>query len=424
MYDGAKNMTERKMIQDMALRLTPYEQDMLDGKYGEAKQLAMKIMMKIGEPLGAEELVEIVSVQAMAHFGSLHIAGRDYLGKLACMGGKCCVPTTQDPASIPFDTWEEMGYDKEYAENQMKLCKSIMALGEYHAWSCTPYVQGSVPRVGQNVAWAESSAVSYANSVLGARTNRTPAGLAICAALTGRIPKFGLYLDENRRAQIKFVVDAGELSDLDYNTIGIIIGKRAKTYVPAIYGIPVNCTNDNLKYLGACAAASGSVGLWHAVGVTPEALHGDPFEGREPIETITITREMLTETEKSLCTKDPGEPDLYVTGCPHSSVHEITKIASLMEGRKVKEGKDMWIFTTAEAANMLRRSGVVQKLEAAGVRMMVQTCLVISPLVHKEKYKTLITDSGKDASYLPSEHHIELIYASMENCIEAVTEKA
>ena len=407
----------------MAMRLTPYEQEMLDGKHGEAKQFAMRTMMKIGEPLGAEEFVEVVSVQAMAHFGSLHIAGRDYMRKLACMGGKCCVPCTQDPASIPWDTWEEMGYDAEYAANQMDLCRSVMQLGEYHAWSCTPYVQGNVPRVGQNVAWAESSAVSYANSVLGARTNRTPAGLAVCAALTGRIPKFGLYFDENRKAQAKVVVDAGPLSDLDYNTIGIIIGKRVGNYIPAIYGIPATATNENLKYLGACAASSGSVALWHAVGVTPEALHGDPFEGREPVMEFTITREMLTETEKSLCTKHPGEVDLYVTGCPHSSVAEIVKLHELMQGRRVRKGKDMWIFTTAEACNMMRRSGVVGDLEAAGVRMMVQTCLVISPLVGNGKYKTLITDSGKNASYLPSEHGIELIYASMEDCIAAVTEK-
>lgn len=405
----------------MALRLTTYEQEMLDGVHGEAKQLAMKIMCKAGEPLGAEEFVEIVSVQAMAHFGSLHIAGRDYLHRLACMGGQCCVPTTQDPASIPYDTWEEMGYDREYAENQMKLCESVMELGEYHAWSCTPYVQGNVPRVGQNVAWAESSAVSYANSVLGARTNRTPAGLAVCAALTGRIPKFGLYFDENRKAQVKVTVDAGELSDLDYNTIGIIIGKRVGNYIPAIYGIPQSATNDNLKYLGACAASSGSVALWHAVGVTPEALHGDPFEAKKPIMEFTITREMLTETEKSMCTKNPGDVDLYVTGCPHSSTEEVTKLAHLMEGRRVRDGKDMWIFTTAETNNMLMRSGIIQKLKAAGVRMMVQTCLVISPLVGNGKYRTLITDSGKNASYLPSEHGIELIYASMEECIKAVT---
>lgn len=407
----------------MALKLTPYEQQMLDGKHGEAKQLAMKIMIKVGEPLGAKEFVEVVSVQAMAHFGSLHIAGRDYLHNLACMGGECCVPCTQDPASIPFDTWEEMGYDKEYAENQLKLCESVMQLGEYHAWSCTPYVQGSVPRLGQNVAWAESSAVSYANSVLGVRTNRTPAGLAVCAALTGRIPKFGLYFDENRKAQVKVTVDAGELSDLDYNTIGIIIGKRVGNYVPAIYGIPAKATNENLKYLGACAASSGSVAMWHAVGVTPEALYSDPFSDHDPIMEFKITRDMLTETESSMCTSHPGEIDLYVTGCPHSSVAEIVKLFKLMKGRRVKPGKDMWIFTTAEACNMLRRSGIVPELEKAGVRMMVQTCLVISPLVGNGKYKTLITDSGKNASYLPSEHGIELVYASMEDCVKAVTEE-
>lgn len=404
----------------MSLKLTTYEESILQGKEGEAKQLAMEIMTKIANSLGAEELVEIVSVQAMAHFGSLHIAGRDWLEKLACMGGKCCVPTTQDPASIPFETWEEMGFDPEYAENQMRLRDAVVKLGEYPAWSCTPYNQGSVPRFEQNVAWAESSAVSYANSVLGARTNRTPAGLAVCAALTGRAPRFGLYLPENRRAQIKVVVEAGILSDLDYNTIGIILGKRVGSRIPALYGIPKCVTNDNLKYLGASAASSGSVAMYHVAGVTPEAIDCDPFHGRKPEEEFVITRQMLDETSASLTTKAPGEIDLIVTGCPHSSAAEVLQIGKLMEGRHIRAGKDFWIFTTYETDSLMRRMGVVQKLEAAGVRMMVSTCLVISPLVGN--YKTLMTDSGKFASYLPSEHNVELVYASMEDCVRAVTE--
>lgn len=403
----------------MRLRLKPYEEEILQGKEGEAKQLAMQIMTKIADSLGAEELVEVVSVQAMAHFGSLHIAGRDWLEKLACMGGKCCVPTTQDPASIPFETWEEMGYDPEYAENQMRLRDAIIKLEEFPAWSCTPYNQGSVPRYGQNVAWAESSAVSYANSVLGARTNRTPAGLAVCAALTGRAPRFGLYLPENRRAQIKVVIEAEHLSDLDYNTIGIILGKQVGSKIPAIYGIPESVTNDNLKYLGASAASSGSVALYHVIGVTPEAIDRDPFDGRKPEGEIIITRQMLDDTAASLSTKTPGEIDLIVTGCPHSSASEVLHISKLMEGKQLRPGKDFWIFTTYETDSLLRRMGVVQKLEAAGVRMMVSTCLVISPLVGN--YKTLMTDSGKFASYLPSEHSVELVYASMEDCVRAVT---
>ena len=404
----------------MKLKLTLYEEETLRGKQGKARQLAMEIMTKIADSLGAEELVEVVSVQAMAHFGSLHIAGRDWLEKLACMGGKCCVPTTQDPASIPFETWEEMGYDQEYAENQLRLRDAIIKLGEFPAWSCTPYNQGSVPRFGQNVAWAESSAVSYANSVLGARTNRTPAGLAICAALTGRAPKIGLYLEENRKAQIKVIIEAGELSDLDYNTIGIILGKTMGNRIPALYGIPQSVSNDNLKYMGASAASSGSIALYHINGVTPEAILQDPFQGNKPEDEFVITRQMLDETADSMTTKPAGEPELVVTGCPHSSASEVFKIGKLMEGKKIKTGKGFWIFTTYETDGLLRRMGVVQKLQEAGVRMMVSTCLVISPLVGN--YKTLMTDSGKFASYLPSEHNVELIYTSIEECVKAVTE--
>ena len=404
----------------MDIKLTSYEKEILLGKHGEARQLAMEIIVKTARALGAGELVEVVSVQAMAHFGSLHIAGRDWLEKLACMGGKCSVPTTQDPASIPFETWEEMGYDREYAENQLRLRDAIIKLGELPTWSCTPYNQGSVPRFGQNVAWAESSAVSYANSVLGARTNRTPAGFAICAALTGRAPKFGLYLPENRMAQIKVTIEAGYLNDLDFNTIGIILGKSMGNKIPALYGIEQSVSNDNLKYLGASAASSGSIALYHIDGITPEAIMHDPFHGKKSEGEFLITRKMLDETAASMTTKFPDEPDLVVTGCPHSSPSELLKISELIEGKKVKPGKGFWIFTTYETEGLLRRMGILQKLEEAGVRMMVSTCLVISPLVGS--YKTLMTDSGKFASYLPSEHNVELIYASIEDCIKAVAE--
>lgn len=393
---------------------------MLQGRMGEARQLAMEIIVNAAHALDADRLIEVVSVQAMAHFGSLHEAGRDWLEKLAALGGRCCVFTTQDPASIPFEKWEAMGYGKEYAGNQIRLRDAILKLGQVPAWSCTPYNQGSLPRFGQNVAWAESSAVSYANSVLGARTNRTPAGFAICAALTGRAPYYGLYLPQNRKAQLKVYVDAGQLNDLDYNTLGVALGKLAGNKIPALYGIPANATNDNLKYLGASAAASGSVALYHAAGVTPEALERDPFDRSKPEQEIVITRAHLEETAHALSTPEAKEPELVVTGCPHSSAAEIMEIGRLMEGRRVKEAKAFWIFTTAEAEALMRRSGVVPALERAGVTMMPQTCLVISPLVGG--YKTLMTDSGKFACYLPSEHNVELVYGSIADCVLAVTE--
>lgn len=402
------------------MQLTDIEKKILAGEEGEAKQIAMEILTNIGEAMEADSFVEVSSVQAMAHFGSLHIAGRDWLEKLACMGGKCCVPTTQDPASIPFKHWQEMCYDSEYAENQYRLEAAIMKLGEMPKWSCTPYYQGSVPRAGQNIAWAESSAVSFANSVLGARTNRTPAGLAVCAALTGKMPRYGLYLPENRKATIKINVEAAGLTSLDYNTIGIITGKIAGAKIPAIYGLPQSTTNDQLKYLGASAASSGQVALYHADGITPEALFTDVFDGKAPEEEFVITRKDLDDEAERMSAPGEWQPQLAVVGCPHYSSEEVIRLAEMLGDRKVSEGKAFWVFTTAETESLAERMGIKQKLEDAGVRIMAQTCLVISPLVGG--YKKLITDSGKFASYLPSEHNIDIRYAETEKCVEAVTE--
>ena len=402
------------------MQLTDIEKKILAGEEGEAKQIAMEILTNIGEAMEADSFLEVSSVQAMAHFGSLHIAGRDWLEKLACMGGKCCVPTTQDPASIPFKHWQEMGYDSEYAENQYRLEAAIMKLGEMPKWSCTPYYQGSVPRAGQNIAWAESSAVSFANSVLGARTNRTPAGLAVCAALTGQMPRYGLYLPENRKATIKINVEAAGLTSLDYNTIGIITGKIAGAKIPAIYGLPQSTTNDQLKYLGASAASSGQVALYHADGITPEALFTDVFDGKAPEEEFVITRKDLDDEAERMSAPGEWQPQLAVVGCPHYSSEEVIRLAEILGDRKVSEGKAFWVFTTAETESLAERMGIKQKLEDAGVRIMAQTCLVISPLVGG--YKKLITDSGKFASYLPSEHNIDIRYAETGKCVEAVTE--
>ena len=402
------------------MQLTDIEKKILAGEEGEAKQIAMEILTNIGEAMEADSFLEVSSVQAMAHFGSLHIAGRDWLEKLACMGGKCCVPTTQDPASIPFKHWQEMGYDSEYAENQYRLEAAIMKLGEMPKWSCTPYYQGSVPRAGQNIAWAESSAVSFANSVLGARTNRTPAGLAVCAALTGKMPRYGLYLPKNRKATIKINVEAAGLTSLDYNTIGIITGKIAGAKIPAIYGLPQSTTNDQLKYLGASAASSGQVALYHADGITPEALFTDVFDGKAPEKEFVITRKDLDDEAERMSAPGEWQPQLAVVGCPHYSSEEVIRLAEMLGDRKVSEGKAFWVFTTAETESLAERMGIKQKLEDAGVRIMAQTCLVISPLVGG--YKKLITDSGKFASYLPSEHNIDIRYAETEKCVEAVTE--
>ena len=402
----------------MAVRLSCEEEALLKGQKGEAARLAMEILMDMAESFGAKSFVKVSSVQAMAHYGSLHEAGLDWLQKLASLGGKCCVPTTQDPASIPFDCWEKEGFNPAYADKQIKMAEAVKELGEILTWSCTPFNVGVVPRFGENIAWAESSAVSYANSVIGAKTNRTPAGLAICAALTGRIPKERMYLDENRIATVKINIQAQNISMLDYNTIGIMLGRFAGTKVCAFSGFTNDCTSDNLKYLGAAAASSGSVALYHILGVTPEATGKDPFNGQKPEQEVTWAYSDIKETERMLTTSSPGEPDMAVVGCPHYSIWELKTLADLARNKKVKSNKEFWVYTPFETHSLAKRMGVAQALEEAGIKVLASSCLVISPF--PREYKTLITDSGKFASYLPSEHGVELVYASIQDCVKVI----
>lgn len=215
-------------------------------------------------------------------------------------------------------------------------------------------------------------------------------------------------------------MEAADLTSLDYNTIGIITGKIAGAKIPAIYGLPQSTTNDQLKYLGASAASSGQVALYHADGITPEALFTDVFDGKAPEEEFVITRKDLDDEAERMSAPGEWQPQLAVVGCPHYSSEEVIRLAEILGDRKVSEGKAFWVFTTAETESLAERMGIKQKLEDAGVRIMAQTCLVISPLVGG--YKKLITDSGKFASYLPSEHNIDIRYAETEKCVEAVTE--
>jgi len=400
------------------MNLTGLERDMLDGGQGEACKFAMTVLVRLGEVYRAERMVAVASAQIMAHYGSLHNAGLDLTEKFVTLGGKFRIPTTEDPASVSFRHWQELGVDPEYHAKQKRLEAAILTLGAQPTWTCTPYNVGNLPRMGQNVSWAESSAVSYANSVIGARTNRTPAGLNYCAALTGRMPEMGLYLTGNRRGQVLVEIKTGPLSDLDYNTLGYLIGKTVGNKIPVLEGLPDTTTADNLKYLGAAAASSGVVALYHVLDVTPEATGCSPFQGQSPEEVIVIDRDRLVRAEQELNTVT-GEPDAVALGCPHYSLPKLQQLAALVDGRKVKPGKHLWIYTSQHAYNLAEVMGCAKTIEQAGALILAGNCLVISPM-GKHRFRSMMTDSAKFAYYLPSEHQVEISCAGMADCVRAV----
>jgi predicted aconitase len=404
--------------------LTDEEKAYLEGSHGEANRLAMELLVSLGESFGAERLIPIASAHILGHYGSLHQAGIDFLEKLAEGGGQCRVPTTVDPSSVDFERWKQFKIPEEYVEKQKRLQIAVEKLGVIPSWSCTPYLSINVPRYGQNIAWAESSAIVYANSVIGARTNRTPFGLDICAAITGKIPEFGLYIDENRRGSLLFDVKIEDFSDLDYHTLGAIIGSRSGADIPVIKGIPANSTNDQLKCFGAGAASAGSVALYHALGITPEAQSKDPFGGKEPKEVFAIGRKDLGEMEDQISTADPNaKVEMVTLGCPLLSIEELKAIFRKMQKRRVRKDMYCWIYLTRETYDIGKALGLIDPLERAGIWFSTQTCATISP-VRVWGFSHVMTNSAKCALVVPSEHDVKITYRDTDGCIVTATEPA
>src|SRR5271157_3066574 len=251
--------------------LTKEEEQMLSGERGEGVRKAMEIVVALGKIYDAEKLVEVGSVQVSGvSYKNLGDAGIEFLEDWAAKGGRITVKTTLNPAGMDLENWRKLGFKEEFAKKQIKVMDAFRKMGIPSSCSCIPYLIGSVPRFGEHIAWGESSAVAFANSVIGARTNREGGPSALAAAICGRTAAYGFHLDDNRKADFVFDVRCGVKDFSDFGALGNMIGKAVKNKVPLITGVS-DSNPDNLKVLGASMAASGAVALFHVGGITPEA---------------------------------------------------------------------------------------------------------------------------------------------------------
>lgn len=404
--------------------LTSEEEKMLSGEYGEAVRLAMEVLVKIGDIYEAECMVEIASAHSvMTPYRDIMDAGVEICEKFAEMGGRYSVPTTLDPAGMDLQRWQEFKVSREYAEKQMRIVKAHEKMGAVPTWTCTPYLCGNLPRFNQHIGWAESSAVIFANSVIGARTNRLTAVVDIAAGIAGRVPKFGLHLDENRRGEIlvRIKVDPKELRDEDYPAIGYAVGKVCSDKIPVIEGVPVSVSIDRLKNMGAAAATTGSVALYHIIKVTPEARSlEEAFGGERPLEIVELDRRCLEETKSEMCTIRGRKVDFVAVGCPHYSITEIEKLARLLRGKRIRREVSFWVYTSRHVKALAEKMGYLDIIESSGAKVLTDTCMLVSP-TNKYGFEVLMTDSGKCAYYAPSLCETEVIYASIEECVNAAT---
>jgi predicted aconitase len=406
------------------MRLSREEQEMLEGKYGYPVKKSMEILVKLGEIYNAEEMIPISSVHMPG--SSVVVAGEagtKFVEMMAEKGGKFRVPTTLNTSAIDFESWKKLGIPEETYKLQARLTKAYETMGGIACHSCIPYLIGSYPRFGEDVAWGESSAIAYVNSVLGARTNRNGGPSAIAAALTGRIPAYGYHLQENRLGHVLVNVIT-ELKDIDdYGSLGYWVGGIVKSKVPVFTGIPKNVTNDQLKMLSAALASSGSVALFHIVGITPEAPTLEvAFGGRKPEQELEFGKSQLTEAQNSLNKNDGQQISLVAIGCPHASIYEIETIAKMLENKKLHERVDLWIITAIPNILYAERCGYKKIIEEAGGTFVSDTCPILSPMgyVAREKgYSAIVTNSAKLAHYAPGQCALPTYYGSLEKCINA-----
>ncbi len=388
------------------LLLTKIEQKMYDGEMGEAVRLSMEILIALGKIYDAERMIPITSAQISGvSYKTIGDAGLDYLKHMSKNRAKVTIPSFLNPAGMDRVQWKEMKIPEKFAKKQIEVLNAYASMGITMTCTCTPYLVGMRPKKGEHIAWSESSAVAFANSVLGARTNREGGPSALAAAICGITPEYGFHLDENRVCDVLVEVEADLHTISDFGAMGYYLGSIIKNRNPAFLGIK-NASEDKLKGLGAAMAASGSVALFHAKGITPE------FKVLEKAEKIAFTQKELKETREKLNSNE--KPDLITIGCPHASIQEIREVADLVNGKKLD--CDLWVCTAQQTKEVADRTGLTGIIEAAGGRVVADTCMVVCPL-EDMGYKTTACNSGKAAKYLSSLCKQKVVFGNVGDII-------
>ncbi len=375
------------------MHLTRVEEAMLGGEEGPAAAKLLELLVALGEVFGAERLVPVESAHISGvSYKNLGEAGLGWLVEQADLGARARIRATLNPAGMDMEFWREMGVPEEFAEGQRRVLAAFERMGVEPTCTCTPYLAGHVPGFGSQIAWAESSAVCFSNSVIGARTNRESGPTTIASAVTGLAALYGYRLDENRRPGAVVEVEADLKSVMDYSALGYITGKSLGTTVPYFkrLGSP---SLESKKALGAACATSGGIALWHGEGVTPEA---EAMKGHlAGLERLTVTAGDVEEAVARFT--GPLDDPIIALGCPHSSFEELGEIAGLVGGRDF--GGRLWVFTSRSVYTQAEAAGHVGAIRAAGGRVFRDTCMVVAPL-REMGWTEVATNSFKAGHYM------------------------
>jgi predicted aconitase len=395
--------------------LTKEEERILNGEFGEGTQRAIELLVAIGDAYDAQKMIRVTR----AHAASSGQEGDLYFVELLADGGAFCrVPTSTNPVYDLkyFDNLFEI--PKGEAEVARRVMEAYKRVGAILSWSCTPYMAENIPLFGETVAFSESSATPYVNSVIGARTNREAAQSALASGVIGKTPNYGLHVRENRKGTVLVKVDATLKDEFDYTLLGYYVGKRIGYGIPVLTGISRPPNTEELINFCAMSNTSGAISMFYIPGYTVEAATiEEAFQGDMPKDKITVSDNELRKIYEELQTTS-GKVDFVMLGCPHYTLKQVEKVAGLLNGKKIHDGLSFWVCTSATTKALAERNGYVDTIESAGGHVVADTC-IDEPCWAMYKDKVGMTDSPKCAYY---RRFKEAIVARLQDCTEAAVE--
>lgn len=408
------------------MHLTAADQALLHGEHGPTAAAAMEVLAAFAGAVGAPRLLDI----SRAHIDGCLYHGQaslDFAERLASGGGRVRVPTTLNVGSLDLIHPELVQLTPAEAAPGRRLMEAHLRLGCEASFTCAPYQTRFRPAFGEQIAWGESNAIVFANSVIGARTNRYGDFIDLCCALTGRAPAWGLHLDEPRRGQVVFELrgfgDSPEPTDALFVGIGLLLGSHSGDRVPVVVGLPPPRDDDQMKALGAAAASSGSVALFHAVGITPEApTIADALGGGRAEATVAVTPQDVRQALAALSTVPAGTPIAAVClGTPHFSRDEWRRLLPMLQREAPARGVPIYVNTDRATLAALDAEGVLDTARAYGLVTVVDTCTYVTPILQRLD-GAVMTNSGKWAYYAPGNLGVAVAFGSVEECVRSAAE--
>jgi hypothetical protein len=394
------------------LYLTKEEDNILNGERGEAPAIAMKLLVSIGEIFNATRLIPVESSQVSGiSYKTVGDAGLEFIESLAKSNAKAAVLTTMNPAGMDLENWRTMGVPEGFASRQLRIVQALKRIGVLPSCTCTPYLLSNPPKRGAHLAWAESSAVIYANSIIGAKTNREGGPMALASAIVGKTPQYGFHLEENRLPTIEVNVTAEIKDELDFSLLGYQIGKRLPEETPLIHLHSGEPSLVSLKALGASMATSGGQALYHI-----KRNGRKKIRMKNRLERVSISRFDLDQVKEAL--NKEVRPEVVCIGCPHCSLEEMEKISRL--SNKKRFTKKVLIFTSRHVWNLAKTKGYLENISSAGGTVIRDTCMVVAPLEDMGITRVL-TNSAKAAHYLPSLCRASVGIRNLSGCLDYAT---